>query len=227
MFVQRGEHGLLLPQLGVQIARVAPGTAGGTLTLQPDATAGIDALVIESLADNNYATLSVFELHEFTGERERGLLKFDVSSIAGQTVVSAVLSLWNTALYGANYAISLQSILAANSGWTEAGATWNYAVASTTRWAGDTGNNGGADAGCSVSGTDFNATLLGTLNYAQAAANTEHQVTLVTSQVQSWVDGSNYGIYIRVQDDFTDSVNWHTSDSATAGFRPKLVIEYS
>lgn len=195
-----------------------------TLTLQPDATAGLDTWVVESPADSNNGTDANLWVRGAAGVRRNSFIKFDVSSIAGATVDSATLSLWNAETRPSGQVVVFHSILAANSAWTEGGATWDYAVASTTRWAGDSGADGGTDAGCSVSGTDYNATQLGSFSYVGGTAiDTEWPATLNTAQVQAWVDGSNYGL-IAVS---SGILSMHSSDAATAGLRPKLVIEYT
>jgi len=196
------------------------------LTLQPAAAAGIDNYTIESNPSNNFGTDTVIKTRTDATFRRIGLLKFDVSSIAGQTVNSATLSLWNDSTATANRDFELNSILSANSAWTEAGSVWNFELASSDRWAGDTGGDGGTDAGCSVSGTDWNAVALGTFSYtANDPAGTEHQCSLTVSQVQDWVDGNNYGFVLRLTT-AAQSFDFRSSDHATAGNRPKLVIDY-
>ena len=104
-------------------------------------------------------------------DRRISLIKFDLSSIPdGATIDSATIYFYESYHFGAQaYTGTLYRIKAANSGWAEgtknaaaaaAGESCWHALASdgasgiTTAWAGDTGSNGGTDAGCSVSGTD-------------------------------------------------------------------------
>lgn len=168
----------------------------------------------------------------YTGNVEsnvrHGLLLFDVSSIAGGTVTSATLYICIITTYPYDRGFAVHSILAANSGWAE-DANWDYAdgASASVRWAGDTGNDGGSDAGCSVSGTDYNASALGTGTYtANDPAGTAIAFALNVAQVQAWVDGSNYGLLLRATDP-TQNPELITSDNEPAANRPRLVIEYT
>jgi len=102
---------------------------------------------------------------------------------------------------------------------------WDYATG-TTRWAGDTGGDGGTDAGCSVSGTDYNGTSMGGWTYTSGdAAGVEYAVALNTAQFTSLVS-ANYGLVARSGDaDWKSAIA--SSDHATTGYRPKLVVEYT
>lgn len=202
-------------------------TLDPTLTLQPDAAAGQDTYTQDNDPNKNNASATTMVLYDQGDLHTYGLLKFGLSSIpSGATVTSAMLSMFLNKNIPVIRSTWVYSILAANSSWTEAGATWNYAVASVTRWAGDTGGDGGADAGCSVAGTDFNALRLGTLTApANTPVGTEIQAVLEVSQVQSWL-AANYGMRLQCQTGVGDQI-WFSSDHATAAYRPKLVIEYT
>jgi hypothetical protein len=189
-----------------------------------DVSTYIDAFFESGQPDTNwdetYLLYNVFNSHKV-------LYFFDVSSLSGYTVNSATLSLYfltDPQTWTANY-INFYSILSANDGWLET-CTWNYAdgAGASQRWAGDTGNDGGADAGCSVSGTDYNATPIFTSpDLVTYVADDELACTLVTSQVQDWVDGDNYGIVSFIDAVFVD---FYSSDHATTGYRPLLTIDY-
>lgn len=197
-----------------------------TLTLQPGAADGLDTHTSEGNPTSNFGTNTAMQTNSLAGSRLRFLLKFDLSSLVGATVSSSVLSLWNTTLTANTRVIELYSILAANSGWTEGGATWNYALASSIRWAGDTGADGGADAGCTVAGTDHNGTLLGSFSYVgNDPIGTRYDVTLSASQVQAWVNGANYGMVSHRTS--SNTISFATSDNATAANRPQLVTDYT
>lgn len=200
-----------------------------TYTSQPDATAGIDGIASEAAPTSSGATSQSVNTNNASGFRNYFYIKFDLSSIpAGSTVSSAILSLWNSGTNTQNRTLNVFSILSANSGWVE-GLTWNYAVPSTVRWAGDTGADGGSDAGGSVSGTDYNGTAIGSFTYtANNPADTEHQVTLNNAAVEAWINGANYGMVIIRNDTVNSNLGLRTSDYATDGTkRPKLVIEYT
>jgi hypothetical protein len=136
-----------------------------------------------------------------------------------------MLSLWNQDVRVNNITVSAHAILAANSGWLES-CTWNYAdgAGASDRWAGDVGADGGADAGCSVSGTDYNAVAMGSALFAASEpAYTQHNFALNTAQMAALV-AANYGICIRGG---ATTKGYITSDHATAGYRPKLVVDYT
>lgn len=174
---------------------------------------------------NNGTTIT---LENFYGAyQKRILIKFDLSSIPDDaTINSAVLSLFLSGVQGNNIVVTANSILAANSSWTELGATWNH-TDGTNHWAGDAGQNGGSDAGCTVSGTDFNGTALGSVTLIKdAPANTQYDISFNTGQVTAWLT-ENYGIVLSVPISAI-SGNFRSSDYVTDGTkRPKLVINYS
>lgn len=201
-----------------------------TFTVQPDASAGIDGFNNEASPSGTGTTgASLNTQPAAAGARRFAFIKFDVSSIpAGVTVSSATLYLYNATVVAGTRAFAVNSVLAANSGWVE-GLSWDYANPSTVRWAGDTGADGGSDAGGSVSGTDWNATALGTFNYAASdPADTEYAVTLNTSQVEAWINGANYGLVLRRTDATAALFAFRSSDYTTdITKRPKLVIDYT
>ena len=196
-----------------------------TLTLQPDAAAGIDTYTYSASPNTANATLGFAFLN--TGSGAYGLIRFDLSSIpAAATITAATLSLWTYDVRVGDVTITAHAILAANSGWIE-NCTWNYAdgAGASIRWAGDVGANGGTDAGCSVSGTDYNAVAMGSALFANnEAADTQHDFALDTAQVAAMV-AVNYGILLKGSG---PTKGYRTSDYAVdATKRPKLVIEYT
>jgi len=159
------------------------------------------------------------------------LLTFDLSGIpASPTVTDGALTLWTGAYsWDGLTDVFAHRILAANSAWIE-NCTWNYAVPSTTRWAGDTGSDGGADAGCSVADTDYHATDMFTGNLsgventqndladADAAARTEIENMIAANHgMIVWKKAAQSGHYAYLR----------SAEYATAGERPLLMIEYT
>jgi hypothetical protein len=206
--------------------KVLPITIDPTLTSQPDATAGTDTFMAEDNATTNYGTSTAVFATSSTNQRRLSLLKFDLSTIpTTATIDSATLSLWNTGTKAASLDLALYSVLSANSSWTEGGATWNT-TNGTAYWAGDAAQNGGTDAGSSVSGTDYYATALGTFTYtSNAAADTEWQVSLSTSQISSMVS-NNYGMVLRMIT-AGQYFSFRSSDYTTSSLRPKIVVVYT
>lgn len=195
-----------------------------TLTLQPDATAGIDTYVTSGTPTQNNATSSTLSMRSGSQTRT-AFMKFDLSTIpAGSVILSATLYLWNATQF--TNIITFARILAANSGWTEAGATWEYANSATSlRWAGDTGADAGTDAGCTVSGVDFSATDLGAFSTDIGhAVNTQYAASLNTAEMELML-ANNYGICARGS--AASSHTFRSSDyTVDTTLRPKLVIVY-
>jgi hypothetical protein len=178
-------------------------------------------------ADTNFGGDGWLQFYDGGGAaKHHPLLLFDVSSLAGASVSTASLFLYELGWGGDTYTPSIHRILASNSAWTETDATWNYAVATSARWAGDSNNNGGPDAGCGQSGDDYNAVTMGTMSAnGDNVDGTEYETDLSVTQVQSMIDDGDYGMVIV---NSINNVNYcHSSDSGTNASRPKLVIIYT
>lgn len=211
--------------LSVTVGRVRPpSSVPGTLTIQPDATAGIDTFTRKDGPSTNSGTATNFRVVGSGGSQAIALLKFDLSALpVGAVVTRARLYLTSMATMPATTTHYVNRILPANSVWTELGATWDYAVASSVRWAGDAALDGGADAGCSVPGTDFSATDMGSFVVNGEPLGTEFTVELDLTEFAAMVS-ANYGFVVRGVT--TSSAQFRSSDNATASSRPKLVIDY-
>lgn len=186
-----------------------------TATYHPNPAAGIDTYIAVS-DETNYGTVNYAQLNT----NHRLLIKFDVSDIDQNMVCSsAVMSLYTQAGVGTGDTWTAYSILPANGDWTETGATWNTKNGSNA-WAGSSG--------CSTSGTDYNATQIGSCVMNEDFAS-ENQFSLTPSVVRTWfgVSNQNYGMVIRTNA-ATNSLSVYTSDETTNTLqRPKLVIVYS
>lgn len=191
-----------------------------------DVDSSIDTMTYQPQPSNNYATVESMRMENLSTEYMRGLIKFDLSSLSGATINSANLYLYNLTNNQASKNFAVNSILSANSAWTEAGASHNYAIG-TTRWAGDAGSDGGDDAGCGVSGTDFNATDMGTWTTGSLdPIGTEYNISLNVTQVEAWIT-ANYGAVLRMVTSSGSSNYIASSDHATTEYRPKLVVVYT
>lgn len=195
-----------------------------TLTLQPDEAAGCDTWYNLSAPDTAYPTSAYIEVNGYSLVLTFGLLKFDLSGLpAGAVINSAKLYLYGSGgFYGG--VINLNRILPANSGWTEA-ATWNHKDGASAHWAGDTAGNHGADAGCSVSGTDYSGTLLGSATFAQAD-NAETEFVLDATEFGLMI-ANNQGIILRSGSASNYNYQPASSSDSTASSRPKLVVDYT
>ena len=215
---------ILTPWSWIESA-VFPIVIDATLTLQPDAAAGVDTMVSES---NNtyidYGTNPQMWAQETTvgGDRRRALIKFDLSSLpVAPTYNTITLSLWTANVADGVQTIKVYRILDANNGWTEALATWDHAVEDTVEWAG--GSNG-----CGVSGTDYTATEIASQNRSGGAPPSEEVLSLNATEFETMRGSNNGMIVIQIPDKkFRDYVKFYTSDHTTSGNRPKLYVDYT
>lgn len=98
---------------------------------------------------------------------------------------------------------------------------WNYKAYNTTEWAGS--------AGLSTSSTDYDASALGSMSFGNAATDpigTQKNTTLTTSVVQGWFGQSTNNGMVLVGNAVGYPM-YATSDHATTGYRPKLVVDYT
>lgn len=167
--------------------------------------------------------------------REHCLLRFNLSAIpVGSTCNSAILYLYhNKAPEGAPNpcTASLHRVSDANSDWVAgtknvalAGAgecCWNAKAADgaggvTSAWAGSVG--------CGTSGTDFEVASIGSYSVDPGdALGTEYQISLDTTEVESWFGVINNGIIIYP----TNNSEIHFGQSSDINYEPKLVVDYS
>lgn len=190
-----------------------------TLVLQPAEAAAQDTFINSGAKDTAYATFGTLNFRNYASASEAliPLIKFDLSSIpAGSVVTSATLELTaNNIIAGGDTPTVLHRILSGNSGWVEA-CTWNYAVPSTTAWAGS--------AGAKTSGTDYAAATLGSFKPVTGNPNgTLYTITLDTDEVESMIADNN-GILFHAP---AALFLIHSSSSTTAAYRPKLTIVYT
>ena len=192
------------------------------LVLQPDEAAAQDTFFKAAAPDTAYGTDALLRTKK---GGYISALKFDFSSLpSGVTISNVVFQIINNTVEYYNTTISLHRILAANDGWTES-STWNYKTPSTVRWAGDAAGDGGADAGCSVSGTDWSATLMGSWTQASGdAIGTIYSCTLSNLTEFGLMVTNNYGFCIYRNE--THDVFYRSSNYATASQRPKMTITY-
>lgn len=199
-----------------------------------------DVAILSTLSTTNWGTGAAL----FVSSGRAALLRFDVSSVEESAICdSATLYLYNTNVIAGAQGCYIYSIASANAAWAEgtknnatAGAgesCWNALAADgaggiTTKWAGDAAGDGGADAGCSQSGTDYEATAIGTFTIGSSdAGGTQYAPALTAARVAGWfgTPNTNYGIRMRTNSSADRGVC--SSDHATTAYRPKLVVEYT
>src|SRR3990172_7367524 len=201
---------------------------------QPDAAAGKDTYIRSSAPFNarNYGTT----VDLLDGSDEKALIEFDCSSIPATATIetgqAATISLYHSVQSSSvSFTLTFYSIASGNADWpegTKANGTgvagdccWDYKdqAASPTAWAGS--------AGLSTANTDYESSSLGSVNGNRAdAVGTEYSTVLTASRIEGWfgVSNTNYGLLITCGANLGAIAS---SDHATAGYRPKLVIDYT
>jgi hypothetical protein len=197
-----------------------PVTIDPTYSSQPDST-GNDTYIYTSIATStagaNDATLYCGERAPGT-ETQRILINLDFSSIPpGATPSSGAFSLWQSAEAASN--TRLFEMFRQKRAWVEAQASWNnYATATAWATAGGFGAN------------DCEQTAHASLSLSSTEANGEKQWTnFGLDALKDMWDGdwTNNGWLIKAQTETDDEHRFRSSDYATAGERPKMVIEYT
>jgi hypothetical protein len=190
-----------------------------TYTTQPDGTDGIDSTLNETIPTTNLSTDTTFACGLNTDLR-RGIIKFDLSKgtnppPSNATISSAVLTLQCTNYFVTRTLAMYQCLR----DWVEAQVTWNI-------W--KTSNNW-TTAGAGSNGNDYNNTDLGNVSVTGTGTVTLTFNAAGLVIVQGWIDGSiaNYGLILRHTAETTNRNNYGSSDNATSGNRPQLVIEYT
>lgn len=201
------------------------------LSVQPDATAGIDTYIQSGAsAGNNYGVATTIQVAgDFGGSTIRkGLIKFDFSSIpAGATIVSALLTLNLSSELSAavDPVITFNRSLVAffegvNNGSTPGagvdGSTYSLRNANgSVAWAGGAGGAAGSDYASSPTASQ---TINGTGLYTWDVA----------ADVQLFVNGTtNNGWWvINTSAATNNSKTFTSSDGATPADRPQIVVTY-
>jgi hypothetical protein len=194
------------------------------LTIQPDASVGIDTYLDEASpttvrgadADARVALTS-------SGDNKDAMFKFDLTPIApGSTIEVATLSVYvysETGGVGGMGTSYITRVLGGNSGWAEGG-HWNKADGAALDWAGSVG--------CATVGVDIASGNLWSGDAYQAATPAWYNYTLDPVEFEALIS-NNYGFKfwsgIRAPG-VNRSVIWRSSDYGTAAERPKLFIRW-
>lgn len=178
-----------------------------------------DTMVLDDNPTTNYDTNVSLFVGEYNGGAQigRALIKFDLSSLAGKTVASATLKIYD---WGSNFADNTRTIRVyrVKRAWVSNQATWNQY---------SSGNNWGT-AGCSNTTSDREATDSGSLSIdATETLNEEYAISLTVADIQAMVDGTytNNGFLLKM-DTETNDMHDLKSNEATGGtqFRPQLIV---
>ena len=191
-----------------------------TVTIQGDGAAMSDTYMSSSAPTTNNGSATVFAVGENNSATSvgRGLLQFDLSGLPNDlTVVSATVSLWVSADHSDNARVMSAYAIQAGRNWVETQATWNNyktSVAWGTAGGGNTTN-------------DIVGTAIGTVSVANnLTAGTQVDIILDPGAVQSMRWQDYFGFELQMATENNDRYDFVSSDNATAGQRPKIVIEY-
>ena len=196
-----------------------------------------DAYISSGAAEANYGSRA--ELHTRTGTY-KSLVEFDVSAIpAGSTCDSAALYFYKYTNDATDVAITgtINPIAVGNAAWVE-GANANPASAGDSCWealaadgAGGVTTAWAGSAGLSTIITDYEADAIGTWEFNRNHnAGTEYVIALTAARVAGWFStpNTNYGLLVTATDcGTTNGQAMCSSDHATTGYRPKLVVVYT
>lgn len=167
------------------------------------------------------------------------VIRFNLAHIpASASCIGAVLILTKTAVGGGAFVrtLTVHSIAVGNAAWIEgtkdaalAGAgepCWNALAADgsggvTTAWSGS--------AGLSTSGTDYEASAMGSAAYlSNGAVGTTVSVNLNAARVQAWFGAvnTNYGLRLTTSVADNNGSQFASRNHSTAAYRPILQVTY-
>ncbi len=204
------------PRAWVQSA-VFPIVLDPTLTLQPDATAGLDTWLWSSSPTANWGTYHELWIgRDASAVLTHALMKFDLSSLDGTETFSAV----TFTLVGATADFTVPTTLSvyrALRTWTEGGATWNTYD----------GTNNWGTAGAEHTTSDREATTIGAYAIPSGGNPGTLNIALSPTSKAALDAGNGWVLRLTETDSSGDRRIFHSSDEATAGSRPTLVIDYT
>lgn len=191
-----------------------------TLTIQPDATAGLDNSIESAMPDSNQATDTYFlsgQADAWGPDIYHGLIKFDLSSLpASAVILSTTFSLCVQDNFSMPNGMTL-AVHRLKRAWVETQATWNiYSAGNSWQTAGGTGAN------------DYESTPLGTVALvASETLNAFKNISLAGTSKAAIDLGNGWLTKATVETSGSDHMKgFYSSDATTASYRPKLVIVY-
>lgn len=239
-FVSVGGQPYILFTLPAGVTSMSRPVVDPTFEVQPDAAAGKDTHTEAANNGHNFGTATAMGTRQDGGVQNSTLLRFDATSIAGTAVCSAAtlyLSKHYTDGTAYSYTYTVHSIASGNAGWIEGTRPGNPALedepchnALASDGAGGVKTAWAGSAGLLTSGTDFEASALGTASANRNdAASTQYTIAVTAGRIQGWfgTPNTNYGLVVRSNANHTTTSNVRSSDHATAADRPKLTVEYT
>jgi len=188
-----------------------------TLTLQPSDATSKDIYIISDLATTNTdgnGNVGIGERNNAVGSIRRTLIQFDLSTLPADAIISsAILSLYlssnladNTRTFGVHRL---------KRAWVPAQATWNIY---------STGNNWSTAGGFHAD--DCEQTNIGSTSIVASPSVGFIDFSL-TPTTKTGLDLGNGFLILAQTTELNDYHEFLSSDDATAGNRPKLVITYT
>lgn len=190
-------------------------------TLQPGSTDGYDSCFDQTNATTNYGGAANIDIGKQSVNPSRGIIKFDLSSIPVQAVISAATVALTVSGTSATDRSSVLCAYRVLKNWVESQVTWNIY---------STGNNWGS-VGCSYEGVDRESSIFGSVSIAYPSAiNTTYNMPVNAALVQEWTRGtvSNYGMLLKSNTETAnDDILFYSSDSTATTYRPIMYLDYS
>lgn len=228
----------------VVVALPAAASQAATMTFQ-NGVAGYAGtqdtfLTLDGIRDEvNWGARTHFYVGPYSGEepdeRNRALIRFDVSSLAGlyAEITSITLRLTVLATPGGPNTVDLHQPLAANGDWVEGGSDGAVEAGASsganknepgTPWAGGPGL-GSTGFGPLLASAPFTSPSLGVLEL------TILDSAVATALVDDFLLGANEGFLLKAQDEAFDEgrrdVIFFSSENGVIGERPLLIVDYT
>lgn len=187
-----------------------------TLTIQPDGTDGMNAVInsaATTLHNHTAPNMVVGEPNTATGNVNRILMKFDLSSLPSNALLDEVTLTLNCNGDFADDA-SVLSVYRMKIAWTKTGVTWNK-YDGVTDWPGGAGGFGSVDC---------EQTPIANLALSASEPLTD-KIIPFTPMTKSALD-LGYGWMLRTDDELNDGYRYAMADNTTAANRPELIIKY-
>lgn len=203
---------LTLPSL----AGMARPVIDPTLTLQPNATDGVDTYLQNDQATSNFGTIASLRVGEsnVSTSNRRSLIKFDLSSLPDAAVIgSSTFSLYEISNVASN--ARTMRVFRTKRAWVELQATWNIY---------STGNSWSTAGG--FHSDDCEQTDIGNRAFTSTEALNEFKDFSLSPTTKASLDLGN-GWLLKMDTELDDAHFFASSDDSTAANRPKLVIEYT
>jgi hypothetical protein len=191
--------------------------AGKFVRLSPT----VDTYANRGAPNGNYSSLSTIQVRGLgSAVANTGLLLFDLSAVTGITTASLRL-VTAAAAPASDVTVTIHRVLAA-AVWTAA-ATWNSPNGDATRWPGDAGGDGGADAGCSQAGIDYAAAPLGSFTITTSDDDKTVFTPVLDPAGMNAMLAANYGLVL-ISDNDAVYMSLGSRENTNVARRPLLTL---